>query len=41
MAGQPMRLSVNPQYDLKGLPGRSRFKVGFTIQLVLPEGKME
>jgi hypothetical protein len=30
---------VNPQYDLKDLPGASRFKVLFTIQLLLPEGK--
>ena len=32
-----MRFSLNPQYDLKDLPGNSRFKVLFTIQLLLPE----
>jgi hypothetical protein len=37
LAGQPMRFSINPQYDLKDLPGASRFKVNFTIQLLLPE----
>ena len=35
--GQPMRFALNPQYDLKDLPGASRFKVLFTIQLLLPE----
>jgi hypothetical protein len=39
VAGQPMRFSVNPQYDMKDLPGASRFKVVFTVQLILPEGK--
>ena len=39
IAGQPMRFAINPQYDLKDLPGNSRFKVLFTIQLLLPEGK--
>ncbi len=37
VAGQPMRFAVNPQYDLKDLPGNSRFKATFTIQLLLPE----
>jgi hypothetical protein len=37
VAGQPMRLSVNPQYDLKDLPGASRFKMLLTIQLLLPD----
>jgi len=35
--GQPMRFALNPQYDLKDLPGASRFKVLFNIQLLLPE----
>jgi hypothetical protein len=35
--GQPMRFALNPQYDFKDLPGNSRFKVLFTIQLLLPE----
>jgi hypothetical protein len=35
--GQPMRFALNPQYDLKDLPGASRFKILFTIQLLLPE----
>ena len=35
--GQPMRFALNPQYDLKDLPGASEFKVLFTIQLLLPE----
>jgi len=39
VAGQPMRFSLNPQYDFKDLPGAGRFKVSFTIQLILPEGK--
>jgi hypothetical protein len=39
VAGQPMRFSVNPQYDMKDLPGASRFTLKFTIQLILPEGK--
>jgi hypothetical protein len=39
VAGQPMRFAVNPQYDLKDLPGNSRFKVLFTVTLLLPEGK--
>jgi hypothetical protein len=34
---QSMRSSLNPQYDLKDLPGASEFKVLFTIQLLLPE----
>jgi hypothetical protein len=37
IAGQPMRFALNPQYDFKDLPGNSRFKVLFTIQLLLPE----
>jgi len=36
-AGQAMRFSVNPQYDRKGLPGTSRFKVLLTIQLLVPD----
>ena len=35
VAKQPMRFAVNPQYDLKDLPGGSRFKVLFTITLLL------
>jgi hypothetical protein len=34
---QSMSFSLNPQYDLKDLPGASEFKVLFTIQLLLPE----
>lgn len=37
LAGQAMRFSVNPQYDMKGLPGTSRFKVLLTIQLLVPD----
>ena len=37
LAGQAMRFSVNPQYDRKGLPGTSRFKVLLTIQLLVPD----
>jgi hypothetical protein len=37
IAGQPMRFSLNPQYDFKDLPGNSRFKVVFGITLLLPE----
>ena len=37
VAKQPMRFAVNPQYDLKDLPGASRFKVLFTVTLLLPE----
>ena len=37
VAKQPMRFAVNPQYDLKDLPGGSRFKVLFTVTLLLPE----
>jgi hypothetical protein len=37
VAKQPMRFAVNPQYDLKDLPGGSRFKILFTITLLLPE----
>ena len=37
--GQPMRFSLNPQYDFKDSPGASRMKVLFTIQLLLPEAK--
>ena len=37
IAGQAMRFSVNPQYDMKGLPGTSRFKVLVTIQLLVPD----
>jgi hypothetical protein len=39
VARQPMRFSVNPQYDMKDLPGASRFTLKLTIQLILPEGK--
>jgi hypothetical protein len=35
--GQPMRFALNPQFDLKDLPGASEFKVLLTIQLLLPE----
>ena len=38
VAGQPMRFSVNPQYDFEDLPGASRSKVLVTIQLLFPEG---
>ena len=37
VAKQPMRFAVNPQYDMKDLPGGSRFKVLVTITLLLPE----
>ena len=37
VAGQPMRFSINPQYDFKDLPGNSQWKLQFTIQLLLPE----
>jgi hypothetical protein len=37
VAKQPMRFAVNPQYDLKDLPGGSRFKILFTVTLLLPE----
>jgi hypothetical protein len=37
VAKQPMRFAVNPQYDMKDLPGGSRFKVLLTITLLLPE----
>ncbi len=37
VAKQPMRLALNPQYDLKDLPGSSRFKMLFTVTLLLPE----
>ena len=37
VAGQPMRFSLNPQYDFKDLPGNSRVKVLFTIQMLVPE----
>ena len=39
VAKQPMRFAVNPQYDMKDLPGGSRFKISFTVTLLLPEGK--
>ena len=39
VAKQPMRFSVNPQYDMKDLPGGSRFKISLTVTLLLPEGK--
>jgi hypothetical protein len=39
VAGQPARFSVNPQYDLKDLPGASRFMALMTVQLIVPEGK--
>jgi len=34
---QPMRFSVNPQYDFKPLPGAGRFSTLATIQLLVPE----
>jgi hypothetical protein len=37
VANQPMRFAVNPQYDLKDLPGSSRFRILFTVTLLLPE----
>ena len=37
VAKQPMRFAVNPQYDMKDLPGGSRFKVLITVTLLLPE----
>jgi hypothetical protein len=37
VAKQPMRFAVNPQYDMKDVPGGSRFKVLFTVTLLLPE----
>lgn len=37
VAEQPMRFAVNPQYDMKDLPGGGRFKVLFAITLLLPE----
>jgi hypothetical protein len=37
VAKQPMRFAVNPQYDLKDLPGGSRLKILFTVTLLLPE----
>ena len=39
VAKQPMRFAVNPQYDMKDLPGAGRFKISFTVTLLLPEGK--
>lgn len=39
VAGQPMRFSINPQYDLKDMPGNTRFKLLLTITLLLPDGK--
>ena len=39
VAKQPMRFAINPQYDLKDLPGISRFKILLTATLLLPEGK--
>lgn len=39
IAGQPMRFSLNPQYDFKDIPGAGRFSVQFTVQLMLPEKK--
>ena len=39
VAKQPMRFAVNPQYDMKDLPGGSRFKISLTVTLLLPEGK--
>ena len=39
IAGQPMRFSINPQYDFKDIPGAGRFSVQFTVQLMLPEKK--
>jgi len=39
VAKQPMRFAVNPQYDMKDLPGGGRFKISFTVTLLLPEGK--
>lgn len=39
IAGQPMRFSINPQYDFKDLPGAGRFSAVFTIQLIMAEKK--
>lgn len=39
IAGQPMRFSINPQYDFKDLPGAGRFSAQLTVQLMLPEKK--
>lgn len=39
VVGQPIRFAVNPQYDLKDVPGATRFKAVFTVTLLLPEGK--
>ena len=39
IAGQPMRFAINPQYDFKDLPGNSRFKTLFTIQIIVPDKK--
>jgi hypothetical protein len=39
IAGQPMRLAVNPQYDLLPQPGAEVFSVLVTVTLLLPEGK--
>jgi len=36
-----MRFSLNPQFDLKDLPGASRFKVLFTIQLLLRKARSD
>ena len=37
LGGQPMRFAVNPQYNLKDLPGADRFKTVLTISLLVPE----
>ena len=34
-----MRFAVNPQYDMKDLPGGSRFKVIFTVTAAAPGGE--
>jgi hypothetical protein len=39
IAGQPMRFSINPQYDFKDTPGAGRFSALFTVQLILPDKK--
>jgi hypothetical protein len=39
VAGQPMRFSVNPQFDLKDLPGNQRISLLLTVQLIVPQPK--
>ena len=36
VSGQPMRFAVNPQYNLRDLPGAERFSLVFTATLLLP-----